>query len=302
MVLGWVAAAALAACGTVPADGGPGGTALDGGPSGPPTTLPFVRPPTPEFTERAEHIATTLRSSGALDRYANGLVLLSERVTWPEHGPDDGELKAALGNGAYEPGPAVTDEPGTGVIRFDDGRTMEAGILGARSALGEAKRGSPGCVGPDQPCPLVITSARLGSATVSTTQGPAQLPAWEFSADGFVTPMVVVAVDPGELLGLPEPVYDEPSWGPLLGVEAIESMEGNTLKVMLLFGACEKDRAAHVYETDDVVVVGGSSVRLPGGCPAIGYVAPATIVLSKPLGERLLVNVTWGAPLLLRNG
>lgn len=301
MVVGWVVSAALAGCGTVPAGGGSASTALDGGLSAPPTSLPFVRPATPEFTERAEHIATTLRTSGALDRYVNGVVLLSERVTWPDYGADRGDLKAAIGNGAYEAGPGVTDEPGRGTIRFENGQTKEVELLGARSTLGEAKRGLPGCVGPDQPCPLVMTSARLGTTTVSTNQGPAQVPAWEFSADGFATPMVVLAVDPAALVGLPEPVYTGPSWGSLLGVEALESVEGNILHLKVLFGACERDRAAHAYEADDVVVVGGSSVQLPGACPAIGYAAPATVVLSEPLGDRLVVNVTWGAPVLPRN-
>ncbi len=300
VVIGWVVSAALAGCGSTPAgSAGPGFTALDGGSSGPPTTLPFVQPPTPEFTKRAEHIASALRSSGALARYANGLVLLSDRVTWPDIGAD-GDLKMALADGAYDAGPGVSDEPATSPITFDDGSTTQVSLLGARTTLAEAKRGLRGCVRAEKPCPLVMTSARLGTTVVWTNRGQVQLPVWEYSADGFVTPMVIVAVDPDELLGLPEPVYTEPSWGSLLGVEALESVEGSTLHLMLQFGACERDRAAHAYEADDIVVVGGSSVQLPGGCPAIGYAAPASVVLSKPLGDRLLVNVTWGAPVLPR--
>lgn len=284
---------AIASCGTVPAvDGGPGGTGADGVGFAPPTSVPFVRPATAAFTERAEQIAATLRDSGALERYANGLVLLSDGVRWPDHAPTE-DLKAVLGNGAYEAGPAVADVPGGGVIRFDDGRTIDVRLTGARSTLDVAKRGLPGCTGSDLAC-LEITSATLSTMKVSTNQGPAEVPTWEFSATGFLTPLVVVAVDPVSLPGLPEPVYDEPSWGSLSWADSLESVEGVTVSVKLLFGACERDRAAHVLEAPDVVVVGGSSVRLDGSCPGVGYIVPATIVLSEPLGRRPVVDVAWG--------
>lgn len=41
-------------------------------------------------------------------------------------------------------------------------------------------------------------------------------------------------------------------------------------------------------------IAAGSSVPTGGGCPAIGYSAPATIFLSQPLGARPLVDVAWG--------
>lgn len=282
----------LAGCGSVPAvDAGPGAVPT----GGPPTTLPFVREAPPEFTQRAEHIVRTMRESGALTAYANTLVLTSPRVQWADYGAK-GELKAVLGNGGFEAGPAITDVAQRGTVVLEDGTTMDVPLLGARTTLADSKKGLPGCVGVgDTPCPLVMTSARLGTLKVETNRGPATVPAWEFSAAELVTPHVVVAVDPAALGDLPEPVFESSDWPHTLSsAERLLAVQRSSLSVMITFGACETDRAVHVHEADDVVVVGGSHTPTGGICHAIGYNADATIPLSEPLGGRPVVDVIRG--------
>lgn len=299
-IAGIAVVALLTGCGSAVVGGPAGSTGSSAVEEGrPPTTMPFVRQAPADFRDRAEHIAETLRASGALERYAHDVVLTSDRVAWPDYG-GAGELKLLLGNGGYEAGPAVTDEPGTGTIRFTDGRTMQVDVMGARSTLEATKKGRPGCAGVgDEHCPLVMTSAKLGTLRVTTNWGPADVPAWEFSAKELLSPQVVVAVDPKVLPDLPEPVYEEPSWGSLLVADSLVAVDGPAVKVRLLFGACERDLAAHVLEADDIVVIGGSSTPGNGNCPAIGYLASATIDLSKPLADRPLVDVARGAFLTL---
>ena len=266
--------------------------------SGPPTSAPFVRQAPVEFTVRAEHVASTLRASGALASYAHDLVLTSPRIEWADIG-GSGDLKALLGNGGYAAGPAVTDTAGRGTIRFLDGRTREVTLTGARTTLEATKQGLPGCVGlGDVACPFLMTSARLGTMRVTTNQGPADVPAWHFLGDGLRSPHVIVAVDPAALRGLPKPVYDSASWpGNLVGAGSVLSAQGTAVTVRLDgFGEGERDRAAHVYEAADIVVVGGSGEREDRDCLGIdiGYSAAATLPLSAPLGSRPVVEVAWG--------
>jgi hypothetical protein len=290
------ATVSLAGCGSVVLGGQSGPSSSPAGAADvPATTVPFARQAPVEFTDRAEHIASTLRASGALDSYAHDLVLTSPRIEWADIG-GSGDLKVLLGNGGYEAGPAVSDDADRGAIRFLDGRMEEVTLQGARSTLEATKQGSPGCrsVG-DTPCPLVLTSARLGTMRVTTNQGPADVPAWHFLGDGLRSPHVVVAVDPAALADPPKAVYDSPSWPrSLLAAGSVVSVNGASITVVLEFGACGRDRVAHVYEARDVVVIGGSSKPVDGICPAIGYSAAATLPLSAPLGTRPVVDVAWG--------
>lgn len=305
-VMGSACVVALTGCGSAVV-GGPGDAtgSTPGAEDRPPTTLPFVRDAPREFTERAEHIAETLRASGALDRYVHSPVITSDHITWPDS-RDPGELKAVLGNGGYEAGPSVPDVPGMGTVRFADGRTMQVDVMGARSTLDATKEGRPGCVGVgDESCPLVFTAARLGTMRVSTNQGPAEVPAWEFSAKELTSPQIVVAVDPNDLPGLPAPVYDSASWPhTLFGAGWLLSVKDSSVTVEMDFGSCSREWSAHVYEASDIVVVGGSDKPIdlpPGvGCGGVGYLAPATVVLDKPLGARPVVDIAWGKVLTPR--
>ena len=66
---------ALAGCGSAAVGAGSGTTGSTTSTTfadeGPPTAIPFERHAPAEFTERAEHIASVLRASGALDAYAH---------------------------------------------------------------------------------------------------------------------------------------------------------------------------------------------------------------------------------------
>src|SRR5262249_41344467 len=113
--------------------------------------------PAPDlFVTRAEAVAAALRSSGAVATYRSRLTLLGPRVI--ETGYPSVELKMAFGNGGIEAGADITDQGTTGEVRFADGTREAVGVVGARSALGLARQGSPGCAAvPTKPCPVVVT-------------------------------------------------------------------------------------------------------------------------------------------------
>ena len=66
-------------------------------------------------------------------------------------------------------------------------------------------------------------------------------------------------------------------------------------------GACDPNLAAHVVEFDDLVVVGGTADPPPADtvCPAIYLSTPAELHLTRPLGERPVIDAVTGLPRFL---
>jgi hypothetical protein len=199
---------------------------------------------------------------------------------------------------------------GTTRIDFGDGSSLRASVLDPRSALTEAI-GTPydNCGHlhiPASKCRLTITGASLRTADVDTSNGPATVPAWYFTAKGKSRPMVVVAVSEDVLKPVVQPVPPPglPKLDPgLLGVESLTRIEGSTLTFMLSHGGCESDLRAHVVEFDDLVVIGGSHGPLvaSAACAAlVAYRTPAAVTLAVPLGDRAVISAATGVRLTPR--
>ena len=68
-------------------------------------------------------------------------------------------------------------------------------------------------------------------------------------------------------------------------------------------GACDKNPRPLVYETDDVVVLGGAVDRSTAGvCIELAKFEPVTTTLRKPLGTRVVLDVNSGRPLTINAG
>ncbi|WP_431037520.1 hypothetical protein ACQYWQ_24550 [Streptomyces sp. P6-2-1] len=150
-----------------------------------------------------------------------------------------------------------------------------------------ARGGKPG---------LTVTGARLGTMTVATTRGPATVPAWLFSLDGYDTPLRRAAVTPSPAPRPPiAPTRSVPGerLDRLVGIGA----NGRTVTVIARHGVCDDGPRVAVRETGGVVVLSGSVAKArPGPCTKQSRLTPVRVRLRRPLGGRVLLDALTGAP------
>lgn len=146
---------------------------------------------------------------------------------------------------------------------------------------------------------IVITRARAMTTTLVTSRGTATVPAWEFTIRGLPDPLVRVAIAPQDIDDQPSAAPALPA-GPagLVVTQGIEGASDRRLSFVIGVGACDIAVQARAHETEDVVVVGGTTTS-PGpgtACPAILKLQPATVTLAAPVGDRLVVDAATGRP------
>jgi hypothetical protein len=266
-----------------------------------PTQIPSA-PATPAFLDRARAVAQAVRAAG-IPKPPEGIFLYSSRT--PGLGFDTIEQKVAWGAGHVTIAPgAKLGSGGTTSIDFGDGSSLSVSVLDPRPALTQAIGTTyDNCRNasiPASKCKLTITGASLKTADVKTSNGPATVPAWFFTAKGLSRPIVVLAVSTAVLKPLVAP--DPPPGLPklehgLLSVDRLTRIEGSTLTFILQHGMCDPDLRAHVLEFKDMVVIGGSHSPVQGGCADVGLSAPATITLAEPLGNRAVISAATGVRL-----
>lgn len=299
-----VAGGGQAGCGRAPA-GGPG------------QDLPAT------FQQRAVQVAYAWRAGGVNQAWRSGFVPLQDlTVVAPEVGFTD-DTKQAFLAGWYR---LATTLPGasarSGDIRFPDGSTLSVPLLTATEAYRTLDQGDPPCPSaapaPVRPTPstpdgsvghempgqctaLSVTAARFGTVSLRTSRGVAGVPAWLFTIAGLPAPIARVAVVPSAVSAVPGPVGGQPSYTPgLVSAQSLRAVDGVTIDYVLGVGACDTDIRPLVYETDGVVVLGGSVHRTAGTCIDLLKLAPATVTLGAPVGTRAVLDGLTGRPLTLR--
>jgi len=219
-------------------------------------------------------------------------------VVPPDAGFTD-ETRRAYQAGWYRlSGTLPTGSVRTGEIRFPDGATLAVPVLTAAEAYRALDLGDAPCVG----CPtLTVTGAALGTVTVRTSRGAAQVPAWLFTVTGLTRPVARVAVVPSAVSALPGAEAGRPARANgLVGAQDLTAADGTALDYRLGVGACDSDLRPLVYETADVVVLGGS-VQVPGGpCAGQLKLTPARVTLRTAVGDRVVLDALTGQPLPLQ--
>ena len=245
---------------------------------------------------------------------ASKLVVVSrqETTTVGTLEPSNEHLKAVIEAGRFEAAgdlPAAPRKKGEAV--WSGGRRLSLPLLSAQEALR--------LLAVDEGCPQcgrhVVTGARLTTMRLSTTRGPATVPAWEFSLKDTKTRILRMALDSGP------PVRVDPPAGSSDDVPdgaAAESarVDGKRLTVTLT-GAregadqpCGEDYAAEAIESDTAVAVlvqvrrysGPTPQAPPGtdfGCLTVGFPRTATVTLAEPLNGRAVLEVQQGQPIPL---
>ncbi|WP_445269054.1 hypothetical protein [Streptomyces sp. DSM 41634] len=256
----------------------------------------------PDTRPRMKQVAAAWEGSAALKQWHEGFHPL-DREEWkpPEgfHSEEDKEAYAARSFVLRTELPA-TPPPATAIRWPDrngdaDGATLTLPLHNAAQAYGGLDRV------PDGEPALAVTDVRFGETAVRTSRGPARVPAWLFTIEGYETPLVRIAVSPQELPEVPvEPLatFDEGT-APLLTYTA--APDATELTVQAGSGSCDGGVAVDVLEGADTVVLAGRIVAAaePGtSCDAALRTEMVPVTLARPLGARLVIDAATGAPLL----
>ncbi|MFD7559345.1 hypothetical protein ACFV9E_33055 [Streptomyces sp. NPDC059835] len=273
------------------------GTAPGGGSRGEPVAPADTRP-------RMERVAAAWEGSAALAQWREGFHPLDEQDWAPAGGFRSGEDKAAAVNGNFVLRAALPEGPPSATpVRWDaGGAELTLPLLTAREAYGQLQGGAKGGEArPDHV--LSVTAIAFGETTVRTSRGPARVPAWSFTVEGYDTPLTRIAIRPQELPKPPiEPLRTfDGGTAPLFGRSAAPP-DVTSFEVTAGHGACDGGVAVDVLEGTDTVVLAGRI--LPGGkagrdgaCPALMLQQRVPVTLARPVGERLVLDSESGAPL-----
>ncbi|MEV7239361.1 hypothetical protein AB0N06_37505 [Streptomyces sp. NPDC051020] len=145
---------------------------------------------------------------------------------------------------------------------------------------------------------LTVTGAKLGEMSVVTSRGPAVVPAWLFTLDGYASPLKQAAVIPSPLPRPPiGPAHDVPGY-PLDHLVQIAA-GGRSVTVVALHGACDDGPVVAVLETRGSVVLSGSVKHRKGDgglCTKQARFQQVTVKLARPVGDRVLIDAHTGQP------
>ncbi|WP_262281702.1 hypothetical protein [Micromonospora sp. MA102] len=221
--------------------------------------------------------------------------------------PANGSDKETLSAGRVEAATALPAAPErAGTIVWANGTRQDVPLISADGALAQLRAAGTGdCSG----CaPLKITGARLTTMTVPTTRGPATTPAWEYTLDGTTVRLARVAVNPSAIVRVTPPPWDADHPHEGLAIESATTSAASSELTVTFTGApepsskpCGVDYSAEAAESDLAVVVIVIEYRhaKDEACPDIGAPRSATLKLSRPLGERAVLEVTQGLPVEL---
>ena len=297
-------------------------------------TAPPAGPDQPAaFTQRAEEVAGRWQPG---QQWHDGYVPLQDATVLTGDPGFTGDTKVAFNAGWYRDQMTMpTAVPPDGAIRFPDGE-LRVPLVSAAAAYAQLDQGDPppcdgrpggprtsrpgspepggptvepGPEGPASttaatPCvPLTVTAVRLGSAPVWTSRGRAQVPAWLFTVDEMAVPVARLAVAPRAVGTAPSGAADgRPLPGGLVAAQGLRAVAGDRLDYTVGVGACDSEPTPLVLERPDVVVVGASVVRPTGVCTLQLKMAPVSVTLDAPLGDRTVLDVGSGLPLTVRPG
>ncbi|MFE6406788.1 hypothetical protein ACFVOR_07610 [Streptomyces sp. NPDC057837] len=252
--------------------------------------------PDPVAAARARQVADAWDGSRAAAQWRAGYHPVAPAVRLPGDGPlhDDGDRRAyEIGNfdlrGELPAAPA-----GSGRVTWRGGKSLGAPLLDAEQVYRDLDRA-------DSPGPrLTVTGARLGEMTLDTSRGPATVPAWLFTLQGYDRPLARAAVRPSaepappvEPLG---PDVDASVLAPLGGLTGIAG-GGRSLTVVAHHGSCDDGPAVTAHETDGSVVL-SAAVRgvHDGPCTSELRGKRVTVELDRPVGDRVVLDAFTGRP------
>ncbi len=252
-----------------------------------------VSEPAPHTRPRALKVAKAWDGSPAAENWRKGYHPVADPVQLPEDAfHDDADKEAYSSQNFVLRGDLPETSAKDARVTWRNGDSLTLPLMGARKAYEQLDRNSS--PGPH----LTVTGAKLGETTLATSRGPATVPAWLFTLDGYDTPLKRVALAPSKPPKAPiGPVGDvsDGLWDLDKGVEV--AADGRSVTVLAHHGACDDGPAVDVLETDGSVVLSGYIVgQKDGPCTAQLLAKKVTVKLDRPLGDRILLDAFTGRP------
>lgn len=243
---------------------------------------------------RAAKVAAAWDGSRAAEVWRKGYYPLADTVQLPDHAfNDEHDKEAYMARRVVLDTELPTEPPAEGTVEWEGGGELSLPLMDARQAF-RSIAGNDG----DGPH-LTVTAVKLGEAALLTSRGPATVPAWLFTLEGYDTPLKRVALEPSELPKPPiGPAAEVPS-DDLWDLDQLSSVsgDGRSVTVSAFHGACDDGPRVDVLETDGSVVLSGSIVGTSDGpCTSNLLGEQVTVKLKRPLGDRVLLDAFTGAP------
>ncbi|MGW3635357.1 hypothetical protein ACWD7F_35345 [Streptomyces sp. NPDC005122] len=243
---------------------------------------------------RAHRVAEAWDGSEAARTWRAGYYPMGEAVQPPAGGFHAGaDTRAFTTQNFVLRGTLPAAGPAEGEVRWGSGAPLVLPLTGARAAYESMARG-----GNDGPH-LTVTRAKPGAMTLATSRGPAKVPAWLFTLEGYDTPLKRAAVAPSKLprpqIG-PQREVSTSERAPLDGLVEVAG-DGRSVTVAAGHGSCDDGPAVHVLETGGSVVLSAfvTGVR-KGPCAAVMLRGEVTVRLAGRVGDRVLLDAFTGRP------
>ncbi|MGN9758177.1 hypothetical protein [Streptomyces sp. SD31] len=249
--------------------------------------------PAPQTRPRALKVAKAWDGSPAAEMWSRGYYPMADPVQLPEDAfHNDADKEAYLTQNFVLRGDLPETPKEHAKVTWQDGGSLTLPFMGAREAYEKLD-------GDDSPAPrLTVTGAKLSETTLATSRGPATVPVWLFTIEGYDTPLTQVALKPSKPPKPPIGPVDQLSddlWELDKVVEV--APDGRSVTVLAHHGACDDGPAVDVLETDGSVVLSGHIVGTSDGPCTLQLLAKkVTVELDRPLGDRTLLDAFTGRP------
>ncbi|MFH9294031.1 hypothetical protein [Streptomyces sp. NPDC017520] len=182
-----------------------------------------------------------------------------------------------------------------GKVTWQNGDHLDLSLIGADEAYRDLSHGGSR----DSGSSLVITGARLGEMVHAASRGPATAPAWQFTVEGYETPLKQVVVTAPELPASPIKPAGQMSvsvLAPLRGIAEV-GRSGASLTVLANHGSCDDGPVVRALETEKSVVLSASVTGVEDGpCSSEMNVASVSVNLDRPVDGRIVLDAFTGRP------
>ncbi|MFJ8595363.1 hypothetical protein [Streptomyces sp. NPDC093598] len=250
--------------------------------------------PDPPSQDRARQVADAWDGSGAAAQWHEGYHPVEAVVQPPAEGLR-GDDRRAYATGNFDlRAPLPSARGKSGRVTWRDGGSLTRPLMAADRAYRTLDRDS----GPGPR--LTVTRAELGNMTVLTARGPATVPAWLFTLEGYAGPLKRAAVSPS---GPPTPPIgplgqDVPTdvLAPLGGLMKV-ARDGRSVTVVAHHGSCDDGPVVQALETDGSVVLSAAVEGADDGlCTSELRGEKVTVKLDRPVGDRIVLDAFTGRP------
>ncbi len=172
----------------------------------------------PVAKARARQVADAWDGSEAARAWRKGYYPIGEAVQLPEDAFHDEADKQAYESRSFTlRGRLPTAPRKNGLVRWQSGGSLRLPLMEAQQAYEAVAHG--GGKGPQ----LHVTEVKPGEMTLATSRGPATVPAWLFTLDGYDTPLKRAAVRSSEP---PTPPIESFAEGSSATLQALQRLVG----------------------------------------------------------------------------